>query len=400
MTVRFLYLHMYNIKERKKIQALKRVIRKYIKKHGQCSVSATNLAKQAKIDPHLMKELSLKLLETTPELVRYEEFDLKSPKLRYIYELSHKSRMEVGEYKSIKNISSTYTERIYEEIMRVNEVSSWNSLTRLELISSYFDAKIDIIPVDGKKRKFTDLEWDTTYKGNKDLVMNYFGLHPEMNVAARQQGEIGIVDVDDYSAMMKLLGGETFDTLIAKSGGGDKYHWWFRNPQGIPNALKCHNKTFDFITARNMYVVIPPSIHPDTKQPYTWEQLNPPIDLPDAIIELIESSRNQNTRTIVTQITDNRFKRAQRGRAQIKKELPAELLKGNRYDGLFNYGRSMYWIVGKPIEEVRHKLIELNNTICQPPLSVERMNKVLSDVQHGKHTPDFEAYLKKTGRIK
>lgn len=394
------FYNVVNIKERKRLQRLARAIRKYIKKSpvGECSAAQSTLARAAKIDLTHMKDLTLKLLETSNEFIRYEMQNKKDNKTYHIYKLSKNPANQVIEYKEGYNIG-TYK----EVLMNFNKIEEWNQMDRMELIEAYLESGLDIIPVLGKKRVFTDDEWDTNYKENKVKIINFLGEHKSLGIAARQQGDIAIVDIDCMPQMLELLNGEVFDTLIAQSGGKKKgQHWWFKNTPQLENALRCFDKTFDVIARNNMYVVLPPSIHPDTGQPYQWLSLAEPIDVPQPIIDLYNKAK-QTQSVFLPQVRMDDYvphglKRVKRGYSEVRaKVFPTEVLKDHRQPALFSYGRHLYFELHKPIDEVSELLHKVNTENCKPPKTAREMRDIIRQVQFGAHKP---SYLKRLEQLK
>lgn len=388
---------MYNIKQQKEIQALKRVIRKTIKAspYGQCRLTSKNLAKQSGIDPNRMKDIALKMLESTDEFIRFEELENNRYKLHYVYELSQKSLTQ-SRVLIDKNIKGTYnTESIYGENMNFSNVFQWNLMSRMELIEAYLDAGLDIIPVHGKVRVFSHETWDREYRDKRVTILNYFAAHKDFNVGAQQTGEIVVVDVDKYPQMLELLGGEVFDTLISKSGGGDKYHWWFKNTANLDNALKCFDGTFDVLTKQRMYVVVPPSIHPKTGANYVWQTLAEPVDIPQSLVDLYKQAKTDQNKFLpqlrTTEWTPLGMNRVKRGiTTVVKKEFPAgDIPSGYRQPALFSYGRHLYNEQLKTIEEVADILIAKNNEQCKPPKTHAEMLEILHEIQDGNHKPEY-----------
>lgn len=78
-------------------------------------------------------------------------------------------------------------------------------------------------------------------------------------------------------------------TLTCRSGGHpDGRHLWLRRPPGelsrarLPKGIELKTKGA---------IVLPPSVHPDTRQPYEWLDLTPPAAMPVHLVEMLRSNR-------------------------------------------------------------------------------------------------------------
>ena len=92
-------------------------------------------------------------------------------------------------------------------------------------------------------------------------------------------------------------GHDTWDTIVAghdlpvtrchASGRNDGgFHIWFRNPNG--HELKDRDG-IDVLHHGHRYSILPPSLHPETGQPYTWvhDPTTPMADLPEWLAEAL-----------------------------------------------------------------------------------------------------------------
>lgn len=101
-----------------------------------------------------------------------------------------------------------------------------------------------------------------------------------------------VLDIDPRDGgrledLEKLAGGPLPDTMIAESGGADKgRHYWFRTRttglrhKGLPKGI-------DLREGGRAYVIAPPSLHPDTGEPYQWVSLAPVAPVPPGIMQVL-----------------------------------------------------------------------------------------------------------------
>jgi hypothetical protein len=98
---------------------------------------------------------------------------------------------------------------------------------------------------------------------------------PTANIGVRVPKRLMVLDVDPrhdgHETLAELLKkhGQLPATRISVSGRGDGgCHLWFRHP-GVPVSSKRLGAGLDLKT-HSGYVVVPPSIHPDSRRPYIW----------------------------------------------------------------------------------------------------------------------------------
>jgi hypothetical protein len=108
-------------------------------------------------------------------------------------------------------------------------------------------------------------------------VADWWARWPEANIAARVPASLLVLDLDPRHAGPQRLAeleheyGPLPPTRISVSGRGDGgHHRWFLHPGGQLSAARL-GAGVDLKT-HSGYVVLPPSRHPATGQPYTWAE--------------------------------------------------------------------------------------------------------------------------------
>ena len=109
---------------------------------------------------------------------------------------------------------------------------------------------------------------------------------PQANIGARVPASLLVLDIDprhgghQHLAQLEREHGPLPPTRVSVSGRGDGgQHRWFLHPGGAVSAAQLGGG-LDLKTHAG-YVVLPPSRHPATGQPYTWaEPTLEPADLP------------------------------------------------------------------------------------------------------------------------
>lgn len=164
-------------------------------------------------------------------------------------------------------------------------------------------AGIPVFPLRPDCKEPAIARWPERATVNHRSIGGYFRDGNRRNLAGRTGAGIVIIDVDPRN------GGEaSFFTLAAELGatprtatartGGGGFHYVFRVPEGI--RVRCRNSIRPGIDVKGErgYVVLPPSIHPDTGKAYCW--IHHPKDgiaeLPAAWIEALAGTRDAERR--------------------------------------------------------------------------------------------------------
>lgn len=154
-------------------------------------------------------------------------------------------------------------------------------MTRNELINQYIKWGWRIVPVlKGTKRPAIDWKkyQDPDLKIPKEQYQEWFS-DPEtgVGVITGTCSGIMVVDEDTYKKEGKDI--ELQTPLIVRTGRGGK-HYYFKHKDGITNSV--NKETAVDIRGTGGFAVLPPTLHPDTNQPYEWLTPLPPRldDLP------------------------------------------------------------------------------------------------------------------------
>lgn len=131
--------------------------------------------------------------------------------------------------------------------------------------------------------------WDASH--DPQVVRALWAARPHTNIGIHvAEGEL-IVDVDPRRGGDVTLAehqgahGQLPPTRTALTGRGDGgVHLTFQHPGG---PITASGLVGIDLKQRGGYVVAPPSIHPDTGQPYRWLDTRPPAPLPAWFVQLI-----------------------------------------------------------------------------------------------------------------
>jgi len=122
-----------------------------------------------------------------------------------------------------------------------------------------------------------------------EQVRAWWSRWPAANIGAAVPAALIVFDIDPRNGGLEgwssLTAGRAVpDTLVVVSGRGDGgRHYYFRRPNGPITASRIP-KGID--VKKSGYMVMPPSIHPDSGQPYTWHDVDP-VPLPPWLREVL-----------------------------------------------------------------------------------------------------------------
>jgi len=230
-----------------------------------------------------------------------------------------------------------------------------------------------------QKDKFAVKSWKNDATTDESTIKAWWGRNPNYNIGVVTGKGLCVIDVDDKpekhggilgSDMLRdweLGHGDIAETVCAESGTGGMHYYY-----DIGNIVqrKCESPKISIdLRCDGGYIVAPPSIHPDTGLPYTWD-ISPEDMLPTeagetemACIEWVWENRTKNEKKAVA-VTGN-------GTERIR--------EGGRNSTLFSKGRSMR-SKGKDYDEIVEYLKMVNQYECVPPLPEDEVEKIATSV--------------------
>ena len=233
-----------------------------------------------------------------------------------------------------------------------------------------------------EKDKFAVKSWKNDCTTDEKQIRKWWGINPNYNIGVVTGNGIGVIDVDDkpekhggiYGSEMladwEFDNGHIAETVCAKSGTGGMHYYY---DIGDWDIRKCESPDLSIdLRCAGGYIVAPPSIHPETGQPYTWDIS--PEDMKPTPIGDIE-------RACFQWVWDNRYKtKRDRGTDGMgRKNNDDSIPEGGRNAALFSEGRSMR-SKGCSDEEILARLIGVNRIKCKPPLPDDEVEKIAESV--------------------
>jgi hypothetical protein len=135
------------------------------------------------------------------------------------------------------------------------------------------------------------------YDATVDLqqITTWWQQYPKANIGYRTSATAPVLDVDpqhggdDTLFALEQTHGALPETRRVVTGGPSKStHYYFTSPEAIPN--KSFLGVGIDVQGEGSYVIVPPSLHPATGQPYLWD-IGPderaPHPLPDWLLQLL-----------------------------------------------------------------------------------------------------------------
>ena len=180
-----------------------------------------------------------------------------------------------------------------------------------------------------------------------------------IDVDPRNGGEMSLLELEQAH-------GKLPDTLTCQTGGGG-LHLYFKDYDGAKSSTPAEGIDFKATVG---CVVVPPSVHPDTKALYQWADLD--VD----VAELPEPWRDAMAK--------------QKGTGVPFSDDGGPIPEGKRNTTLFNIARHLYRNGGGE-QRVLAELAAINAERCQPPLDVAEVEQITR--QAYRYKPTQQSYL-------
>lgn len=206
--------------------------------------------------------------------------------------------------------------------------------------------------------------WETKASTDEQQIRQWWKQWQEANVAVRTGDTFFAMDVDFRHGGLESIDalehqhGKLRDTMRQVTGRQDgSYHLLYQKPPGEPvkNAQKACGWAGIDLRGHHGYILVHPSIHPDSGKEYFWDTAKksifeePIAPADDWLLEAIRQFQNPN------------------GAGTRKSyDIPPKFKKGEQHDKLTSYaGRLRY--AGSDYEEILIALQTFNQTRCTEP---------------------------------
>ena len=242
-----------------------------------------------------------------------------------------------------------------------------NALSLVEAAEAYTRLGLAVFPLLPRSKE------PATAHGLKDAttdlrqIRRWWKRNPQYNIGLATgeiSGGLCVIDLDahpekgrdgfgSFERMARAAGGDLPDTWTATTGSGGR-HLVYKTGEPLRNAADIMPGVD--IRANGGYIVAPPSIHPGTGRPYTWDPSFSPEDLP--LAELPADLLPKR----ITHDFDDPF------------EAPEEILEGGRVATLVQEAGALS-IKGFSMGAIEAAIRAENEAKCVPPLTEEELQR-------------------------
>ncbi len=174
---------------------------------------------------------------------------------------------------------------------------------------------------------------------------------------------------DDTLFQLQAQHGLLPHTLLSHTGGGGNHYFWLQNGHPVQNKAAL-GEGLDVQAEGKSYLILPPSIHPDTGKPYLWDLVDGPDDItpqrPPAWLEALVTQPSSGT-----------------GPARHVAPPGAPIPQGMRENTLTSLAGAMRR-AGMTVDEIRAAL-EATNARCVPPVASTDLDRIARSI--ARYTP-------------
>jgi len=173
----------------------------------------------------------------------------------------------------------------------------------LSIVLDYASTGYEVFPLRGKVPMIAGGRGVLDATADLEQIEEWWLRWPAANIGGRVPASLFVLDVDPRNggedSFRKLADeyehGDLPDTRMSYSGRGDGgRHYWFRHPGGQLVSTNLGDG-LDIKTHAG-YVVLPPSIHPDSRKPYRWaEPVLEPLTPPAWLVGLLRPAVPERT---------------------------------------------------------------------------------------------------------
>lgn len=232
-------------------------------------------------------------------------------------------------------------------------------------------SKLPLIPKDEGGRGCLDATTD------EDTIRAWWGKSPNSNIGIATGRVFWVLDVDTKhaDAAVWLEAVELPETVTAITGTGGR-HFLFQKPAFVVKNNVSRVGPHVDVRGLNGYIVAPPSIHPDTGNPYAWDGLEDvpqelPATAPDWLLGLLRAAKKETKEPL-----------------SVGEVIP----KGEQHDTLFRAACSMRSKFSMSLDEMMPTLVQLSKRCEEVPPERNVLRLALSACQFAPGvSPEYQA---------
>ena len=226
-----------------------------------------------------------------------------------------------------------------------------------------------VLPCDGKNPNVLGSDWQRKATSDEQTITRWYTQIGRANNVGVLTGEkFFVLDIDrkhgGYEALDAILrdySGQMPETLQQISGGGGR-HFFFQIPPG-ETIRSCKIRPGVEIKGYHGFLVVEPSVHPDTGERYVFDDLEnrPILPAPEWLLKIVRAGgENRSARPGATREPD---------------VLPAVIPKGTQHDHLVSLAGSLR-ARGAESDEIFAALWACNQKRCEEPGPEENIRRI------------------------
>lgn len=255
----------------------------------------------------------------------------------------------------------------------------------LQAALAYAEKALPIIPLNGK----IPIRGWQEFVANRANVLFHFSPERRANIGLRT-GESGylVIDTDNDEAENWVLTHCEETPMQAVTGSGSKHRYYANPPRKeIRNRQGLHRIHGLDVRGHGGFIVLPPSVHPETGEPYRWTgEFLQPEGLPRFSPAWVYQRVRRQVRTLVldghAQSANFLEYRASRWLEKVASESPAVSHEGG-HDATFRVAckltHSPEWGFGLDRETAIKLITAIYNPRCQPPWDLRAIEHKVDD---------------------
>jgi len=250
--------------------------------------------------------------------------------------------------------------------------------TLLDAALSYAARGWPVLPLRGKIPLSPHGVKDATT--DPEIIRAWLTRWPTCNIgiACGEVSDLLVVDVDARSGGLETIAGYDLPPTLTVQTGGGGLHLYYQRPTVEVMGGKGRFGAGVDCQHDGRYVVAPPSIHPETHEPYQWASEGAPEPFPSLLVDVANRPRGVPLPLMRAQEAPARLDVEERARRYVDTMRESVSGKGG-HDSLFRVACALVNGFDLPIASARRIVDDYNATKAAPPWSDKEITHKLDD---------------------
>lgn len=250
--------------------------------------------------------------------------------------------------------------------------------TLLDAALSYAARGWPVLPLRGKIPLSPHGVKDATT--DPEIIRAWLARWPTCNIgiACGEVSGLLVVDVDARSGGLETIAGYDLPPTLTVQTGGGGLHLYYQRPTVEVMGGKGRFGAGVDCQHDGRYVVAPPSIHPETHEPYRWASEDAPEPFPSLLVDVANRPRGVPLPLMRAQEAPARLDVEDRARRYVDTMRESISGKGG-HDSLFRVACALVNGFDLPIASARRIVDDYNATKAAPPWSDKEIAHKLDD---------------------